>query len=408
MKEGRPREAYDEIDLYEYLRVIWKWRWLIAIGVIAATLAAIPTAYLMRTYESQGVLRLSEALKPEELTKISEQGSKEIIVSLPEYKVYSAPLTDSRAFLDYLNRDELFSSDEMASAQGLKVKPVLKNNIKPLYVYTENELRILRPDEQLVSAIQLSWEGPSPELAQRLVDAMGLFVKDVMEKKIMEGYVNRGYQEAYSKVQEFESKLVDLRFSLKQNEQKFAELKKIAQRTPQGEQLSNREVVSVDQGGYRYLPPATQMVAVQVEIVDTNLAIANTERQLKINQVRLDFFTRLKEALQEKVAASLFPRLVEIKGEFFQDKDVTNDEVLIVRNEISADFAQFKYQFHDVMRFISGPTLPQRAKPSKRLVVAVTFFLSLFFFTLLAFFLELIQRNRQRESIAGKQKTKRR
>jgi LPS O-antigen subunit length determinant protein (WzzB/FepE family) len=408
MKEDRPREAYDEIDLYEYLRVIWKWRWLIAIGTIVATLAAIPAAYLMRTYKSQGVLRLSEALKPEELTKISEQGSKEIIVSLPEYKIYSAALTDSQAFLEYLNRHELFSSKEMASIQNLRMGPALKDNINPLYAYTENELKSLRPDEQLVSAIQLSWDGPSPEQAQRMVDALGLFVKDTIEQKIMEKYVNRAYQQAYSNVQEFERTLIDLRFSLEQKEQKLTELRKIAQRTPRGEQLSNREVVSVEQGGYRFLPPSTQMVAVQVEVADTNLAIADTERQLKINRLRLEVFTRMKDFLQEKVAGNLFNRLEEIKGEFFQDKDVTNDEVLIVRNEISADFAQFKYRFHDVLQFVSGPTLPQRAKPSKRLVLAVAFFLALFFFTFLAFFLEFIQRGRQRESIAEKQKAKRR
>ena len=78
MKEDRVKEAYNEIDLYEYLRVIWKWRWLIVIGLIVATLAAIPAAYLMRTYESQGVLRLSESLQPSDVTQTSEKGSKEI------------------------------------------------------------------------------------------------------------------------------------------------------------------------------------------------------------------------------------------------------------------------------------------------------------------------------------------
>jgi uncharacterized protein involved in exopolysaccharide biosynthesis len=402
MKEDRE----NEIDLYDYLRVIWKWRWLIAIGVIIATLAAIPTAYLMRTYKSQGILRLSEALQSQELTQTAEQGSKEIAVSLPEYKIYGAALTESRAFLDYLKRHKLFSADEMASVQGLKARPVLNDNIKPLYAYTENELRTLRPDEQLVSAIQLSWEGPTPEQAQRMINAMGLFVKDALEQKIMEQYVNRGYQKAYSKVQKFERMLIDLRFTLKQNEQKFAELKKIAQRVPERERLSSREVVSVDQGGYRFLPPSTQMVAVQVVIVDTNLAIADTERQLKINQLKLKFFARLKEALQEKASGSLFDHLEETKGEFFQDKDVSNDEVLITRNKISADFAQFEHWFHDVMQLISGPTLPQSAKPSKRLVVAVTFFLGLFFFTFLAFFLEFIQQGKLREKKQGKIKSK--
>jgi len=426
MKEDRIRKEYEEIDLYDYVRVIWRWRWLIAIGVIVATLVSIPASYLVRSYESHGVLRLSESIaggtgeelqqkdfleKP--LGEIIVESSKPkavsavSIVTLPEYKIYSAAFTDSRSFLHYLHDQKIFPAEQKAYiVEKLRKEPGLENYIKPLYAYTEQEMKNFRPTEQFISAVQLSWKGSSPELAQRMVDAMGLFVKDVLEKKIMEEYANRGYQEAYTKVQEFERSLVDLRFSLKQNAQKFAELKKIAQRVPEGEQLSSREVVSVEQGGHRYLPPSTQMVAAQVEIVDTKLTITDTERQLKINQLRLKLFAKLKGSLQEKVAGSLFDRLGEIKENFFQDKDVSNDEVLIVRNEISADFSRFEHRFRDVMRFISGPTFPQRAKPSKRIVVAITFFLGLFFFTLLAFFLEFIQQGKLREIKQGKTKRK--
>ena len=62
MKKERVTEAHDEIDLYDYLRVLWRWRWMIAIGVIALTLLAIPAAYMMRTYESEGIVRLSEPI----------------------------------------------------------------------------------------------------------------------------------------------------------------------------------------------------------------------------------------------------------------------------------------------------------------------------------------------------------
>jgi hypothetical protein len=115
----------------------------------------------------------------------------------------------------------------------------------------------------------------------------------------------------------------------------------------------------------------------------------------------------LKNALTTDEAKSLFERLGRIKDEFFQGKNLAKDENLIVHNEVSVDFARFEHRFNDVMQFISGPTLPHGAKPSKRIVVAVTFFLGLFCFTFLAFFLEFIQRGRQREKIPEKQKTKR-
>lgn len=400
MKKNRERlkEELEEIDLYDYLRVVWRWRWLIAIGVIVATLAAIPASYLVRTYESHGVLRLSEELKKWGSVSGSDKEKMGIIVTLPDYKVYSAAFMGSQAFLDYLTRHEPFSGEEMADVQDLRTKSVLEAYIKPLYAYTEKEIKTPGPEDQFISAVQLRWGGASPELTQRMVKAMGLFVKDALEKKIMEGYVTRGHQGAYTQVQELENRLADLRFSLEQKEKKLLDLKKIAQRVPQREQLSGREVVSVDQGGHRYLPPSTQMVATQVVITDTKLGINETERQLKINRVKLELFTELKKALGAgDYSESLFEHLVGIKDEFFQGKDLKRDEILIVHNKVSADFAQFEHHFRDVMQFVSGPTLPIEAKPSKRLVVAVSFFLGLFFFTLLAFFLEFIQQGRQRE-----------
>jgi len=404
MKEDGTRADYDEIDLYDYVRVIWRWRWMITIGVIVATLISIPAAYRMRSYESQGIVRLSEELKKEE----PSSKTSEIIVTLPEYKIYSTAFMDTRTFLDYLNlkEQEVFPREVTASLEAkLMAEPVLEDHITPLYAYSEQETKAFRPEQQFISAVRLSWKGSSPELAQRMVDAMGLFVKDALEQKVMERYVTQRYQEAYTQVQELESKLADLRFSLKQNEKKLTDLKTIAQRSPEAEKLATREVVSVEQGGYRYLPPSTQAVATQVVIADVKLDINDTERQLKINRVKLELFTELKKALEAgNYSASLFEHLAGIKDEFFQGKDLRKDEILIVHNEVSADFARFEHRFDDVMQFISGPTLPQRAKPSKRMVVAVTFFLGLFFFTFLAFFLEFIQQGRQREMIEGEKK----
>ena len=381
MKEDRIRADYDEIDLYDYLRVIWRWRWMIAIGVIVSMLAAIPASYLVRSYESQGIMRLSEGPK----------------VTLPDYKIYSTAFMDSRTFLDYLKGQKLFPREEMAAIEEkLMAEPVLEAYIKPVYAYTDKEIKAPSPEDQFISAVQVHGKGSSPELAQRMVYAMGLFVKNALEQKVMERYVTQGHQRAYTQVQELESKLADLKFSLEQNENKLADLKNIAQRSPEAGQLTSREVVSVDQGGHRYLTPSAQIVATEVVITDTRLHISDTERKLKINRVKLALFTKLKNALEARDSGSLFEHLAEIKDEFFQGKDLSRDEILIVRNGVFADFARFEHRFQDVMQFISGPTLPERAKPSKRIVVAVTFFLGLFFFTFLAFFLEFIQRGQQR------------
>lgn len=381
-----------EIDLYDYLKVIWRWKWLIIIGVIVTIVAAILVSSRIRTYESEGIFRLS---------------SEKVQFSVPEYINFSASFTNSQDFASYLETHGVIPAEDLQHvSRGIARMGNLQKRIEPIYVYKEEEYRRINPEQQYVAAIKITWNKRSPVLAQQLTRALGLFTQHSLENTIMEEYVAQRYKQAYIEVQQLESKLVDLRFSLKQNEQKLVDLTKIAQRSPQGEQLSSREVVSVEKGGHRYLPPSTQMVATQVEIADTNLTIADTERKLQINRVKLELFTKMQETLEEKDQGSLFDRLEGIKETFFRGKDVKQDEILIVRNEISADFTRFEHRFRDVMQFTSGPTLPKKAKPTPRFVVGVSFILGLFFFTLLAFFIEFIQRSQQREKSAGKTKRK--
>src|SRR4030042_283099 len=282
MEKDRSKEDCEDIDLYNCLRVIWRWRWLIVIGTIVATLAAIPASYLARKFESQGVLRLSaEKAEP--------------TVTLPEYNIYSANFEDSRSFLEYLEKRKILYGDEMAYLKKkLETEPSLDDYIKPLYAYAEEEKKgVYDPEKQYISAVQLSWKGPSPKLAQRVVDAMGLFVKDVIERMVIERYVTEQYQGAYEDVHKSESALNDLRFSLEQKQNKLAALQKIVDGLPKSGKIISQEVVSVAGGGLYYLPPFTQMVATQVMSADIKLNINNAQRNLAINHVELEIFTRL-------------------------------------------------------------------------------------------------------------------
>jgi hypothetical protein len=396
MKGNRVRETYDEIDFYDYLRVIWQWRWLIAIGVIVATLVSIPTTCLMRSYESQGVLRVSG-------------GSVQL--SMPCYKTYSGNFLTPDLFLKYVKTHDVIS-EEKVDALGAKIRKAddLQKNVEAVYAYGAEEIEKgvsqFDPTKQYVTALRVNWKMSSPLMAQQMVAGLGNFIKYSIERKVLDDYVRGQYEGVYIKVHQLENQLVNLDFSLRQKQQKLEDLRRIASRFPQANMSSAREVVSVEKGGHLYLSPSAQMVATDASISDVKLDMTDTKRDLKINRVRLELFSTLKDGIQKKNPDDLFAYLNSLKEEFFKKRDLTQEEIFIVRNEIFADFAKFEYRFNDVMQFISGPTLPQKAGPSKSIVVAITFFLSLLFFTLFAFFLEFIQRGQQREEVVSKKKGK--
>jgi len=397
MKETRAREAYDEIDLYDYLRVIWRWRWMIAIGVVVATLISIPAAYRMRTYESQGVLRVS---------------SQNVQLSLPQYKTYSENFLAPDLFLKYVKTHDVISGAEIASLEAIRKRISLQENVEAVFAYGAEEIEKgvsqFNPEKQYVTTLRLDWKTSSPLAAQQIVAGLGNFIKYSIEQKVLDDYVKGKYEGAYINVYQLENKLTNLDFFLRQKQEKLRDLKRIAERFPHVDKTSTREVVSVEEGGHLYLSPSAQMVATDASISDIKLEMTDTKRDLKINKVRLDFFSALKEGIEKENPDDLFAYLNSLKEEFFKGKDLKQEEISLVRNETFADFARFEHRFDDVTQFISGPTLPQRAKPSTRIVVAVSFFVGLFFFTLLAFFLEFIQRSQQRERMAKKTTGKKR
>ena len=152
------------------------------------------------------------------------------------------------------------------------------------------------------------------------------------------------------------------------------------------------------------IPHSTQIVATQVMSTDTKLSINETRGNLTISQVELELFTKLKKALQEGATGGVFERASGIKDAFFQGKDLSKDEILIVRNKVFSDLSGFEHWFYDLIRFVSGPTLPEKSIPSIGLIGAIAFILELFFSMLLTFIVEFIQRCRQREKIGVEKK----
>jgi hypothetical protein len=333
--------------------------------------------------------------------RLSAEGAE---LFLPEYKVYSETFLSPDSFLGYLKSHDFIPEAELDDLEPkLRKIDSLEKNVEVVYAYGKQEIpeggAQFDPAKQYITALKLKWRMPSPRSAQKCAEGLGSFIKYSIEHKLLDDYVKTKYEDAYVHLREVESTLANLDFALQQNQQKLEDLKRIAGRSPQAGRTSSREVVSVEGGGYRYLPPSTQMAATDVEISDTRLTITDTRRDLKINTVQLEFFSFLKEGMRKGNQEALFDFLNRLKDEFFKGKDLSREEFLIVRNEVFSDFSGFEHRFNDVMRFASPPTLPKKPVLAKRLVAGIAFIGGVFFFILLAFFVEFIRQGRRHAKI---------
>jgi hypothetical protein len=157
-------------------------------------------------------------------------------------------------------------------------------------------------------------------------------------------------------------------------------------------------VVSVQEGGSRFLSPVTQLVGIESTLADLRRAHAQLERDHEKWSIRAEFFLRSFNDIEKagENGDSLFMLLKSIKDEVFKNKDLGRDEIKEVFNNLSVDLQGFDFTLNQNTRFISGPTVPNvHIKPRKSIIVGVTFAASLFFFVMAAFVVHWWQNNKK-------------
>jgi hypothetical protein len=93
---------------------------------------------------------------------------------------------------------------------------------------------------------------------------------------------------------------------------------------------------------------------------------------------------------------SLLSLLKSAKEDLFKNKDLNNDALKEVFNNLSIDLHTFEFIFFGNSRFVSGPTIPTvPIKPKKGLIAIVTFFSSFFLLVVFSFTLHWWQKNKK-------------
>lgn len=83
MPENNAAPAMDEIDLREYVRILWKWRWIIALvtAVAVATSGVLSFLVLPPVYEAKSTILVANALSPQQRVNPSDTTGLEGVVN---------------------------------------------------------------------------------------------------------------------------------------------------------------------------------------------------------------------------------------------------------------------------------------------------------------------------------------
>lgn len=410
MVENYPPErvSVNGLDLNSIVAVLWKYRKLIIIGTIGATLIAAGVSLaLPRVYRSEGFFQLGNPQKrfsgnPEKPSpKLPISGNPEkpslklpnIGVAVPVYK---------RSASQFFNPQRLHLSASLLPSFGAEGASMVVNRFrtaeeishwfKPVYAFAKEDARELGPtsmeEANSVIGLSLTFEAGSPEAAAAFVGLFGYHVRDCLLYLTLYSYVMEEYATAIGEMSQKENRIFSLQFALKQNINKMKDIQAILAKYPSSAEMESRQLVSVQEGGARFLSPVSQLVGIESTLADLRVELAELEWGREKLKLRMEFFLRCLEEIEKtnkrgELALSL---LKKTKEDVFKGKDLATDAVKEVFNDLSADIQGFELVFFNQTSFISGPTVPSsHIKPRKSLIVVVSGFAAFVFFVLLAF-----------------------
>jgi LPS O-antigen subunit length determinant protein (WzzB/FepE family) len=398
MKEtSSTEELYDdEIDLSSVFAVLWKRRKLILFGTLGVTLLSIGISLLLpRVYRSEGFYQLGNpALTPK---------TAAIGVPVPLYKSSSTQFFNPNRFQLMARQDKSFKKEDLEEiAEDFRTAQDINKWIKPVYAFAKEDARefsyLPKDESNSVIGLNLAYEADSPETASAYVTFFGNYIRDCLLYAAVYNYVMGGYNSTVSAISKNENEIIDLQFKLLQNTTKMRDIQAILANYPESAKIENRQLVSIQEGGSRFLSPVTQLVGIESALADFRRDLAASERDKKKLTVRAEYFSRCLNELAKigERGESLFLLLKSIKDEVFKNEDLSKDEVKEVFNNLSIDMQEFELAFYTNCRFISGPTIPDmHVRPKKSVIVIVTFFTSFFLLVIFSFASHWWQNNKK-------------
>ncbi len=378
------RENEDEIDLVSLFLIIWKRRKLIVLGTLGITfLAAIysfmlPKGYLSTGFYQLGVDGMPNAKFKNSLTLFYDPDRLEI----------------------FANHEKKFTLWEKIN-ESFKTSENIKKRIKPIFTHTKEDVREIGnlPSDQknVVIGVDLSYEADISRNAHDVVSFLGDYMRNCLNYIKVFNYIQDGYNNADSELAKNENGIIANQFQLLQYTNKAIDIQAIVKKYPESARIEDRQLVSIQEGGYHYLSPVTQLVGIESNLADVRRGLADLERAKEKLMLYKEFFSNCMSMMEkaDKNGDFLLSQLPIIKNDLFKNKDLNKDTTKEVFNNISIDIQGFE-RININNRFISGPSIPEKhIKPNKRVIVMVTFFASFFLLVMMTFILEWWQKNKE-------------
>lgn len=410
MTDERVRDSmdvYDEgFDLSALLAVPWKHRRLIGFGTLVVTLVAVvysllaPRVYLSEGFYQLGNPKTREDSKTRDDSKTwdepkSRDDSKRadlIGIPIPLFKTSATQFSNPNRLQTFASQDQSLTEEDRQNIKRVfRTAADVNRWIRPVYAYARDDARDfvqLTKDDNAAIGLNLTYEAASPQAASLYVGLLGRYVRDCLVYVTLFTYIMDESSDASSELSENENQTLNAQFALEQNVKKMRDIQAILAKYPESARIENRQLLSIQDGGYRYLSPVTQLVGIESAVADQRRRLASLDRTRERLMIRQRYFSRCI-AEMKKIGVGgeeILQMLKTTRSQVFTETELAKGSVKEALNELLIDTERFELAFNTNCRFISGPTVPVRhIRPSGTAIVSSAFLASFVLLVLFAF-----------------------
>ncbi len=373
----------NEIDLIDVFRGLWKRKFFIIGGTLLIILISfVGFEFSPRNFRSKGFLRLS---------------SEDNKMLIPDYKNYSIFFTNKNNFIKYIS-DTSGDKDIISFLEyRFDGKFNLNEIIRPVYAYSPEEVRNFRVNERFnfVKGVDISLKSENPEKSKKIITYISDFIKNSIIKQMIDDHIAQNISTVEKNIVIYSNRILQTKYKINSLKEKKNKLLLLAKKFPSS--FQSNIVVSVDKGGYNYLPPKIQVLGIESQIVDLKQSLIVLTDSKEVEEKKLSFFRKMKSRIEkEKLTDDILKNIVsELKS--FIDPDQSESYIKRrVYYSISEDIEDLKRMYYSDMKLISINTNPVGLD-----IKRVLFLVALLSFLLLSFIAVFLESHRENKKIGG-------
>lgn len=350
----------DEIDLRKFIAVLWRQKVLIVVISVLGGALGLGASILSTKYVTEGIF-----LTPG--------------ISAGNYKHYQGILTSGARLRQYLHVSGNLTTPEGQLLDALAEIPgELTEIIKPEFAFTDRDsktfgIKINPDDPGEMIGIRLSVAHPKPTDGKPLT-LLAEYVRDTIIRVNSESAMLDRCANLRIREQELRNEQIANEFAITQVEKRVDNLRDIVARNPDANAIDSRQIVSLEKGTERFLSPAVQLVAAEIQIADMKLAEVRRERDRVASAIKRDYYCAAQQALQQPISSITFlEELKNIQTAVFQGQDKSIDIVEQTWNELDLERETWTATYLQGMRFAAPPegTETKVSKPRKAIGLAL-------------------------------------